>query len=551
VIKANAAAYLQHLCYMDDPVKAKTRQLGGIPPLVALLANDIPEIHRNACGALRNLSYGRQNDENKRAIKNAGGVSALVMLLRKTMDNEVKELVTGVLWNLSSCDDLKRPIVDEALMVLVSSVIIPHSGWDPTGGGAGADTVWSTVFRNASGILRNVSSAGDYGRKKLRECDGIVDSLIYLVRKAIEKANIDNKSVENCVCVLRNLSYRAQEVEDPHYDKRHLPAGESRAGAKPTSDNLGCFGAGKAKKKDGGAASGPVQPPTYSTATSSRGPRTGPVKGMELLWQPEVVLPYLNLLSNCSNPETLEAAAGAIQNLSACYWQPSIDVRAAVRKEKGLPILVELLRMEVDRVVCAVATALRNLAIDQRNKELIGKYAMRDLVQKLPSGNPQHDHGTSDDTIAAVLATLNEVIKKHPEFSRSLLEAGGVERLMTITRQRQRFTSRVVKFASQVLYSMWVHQELREVYRKAGWKEQDFVTKTIAARNARPNSPTNMNSTLNRPMASQGGTRYEDRTMRREHHGGGGGHYSGGNSVPAQQAGYRVRTSTSELHAHD
>ena len=100
-----------------------------------------------------------------------------------------------------------------------------------------------------------------------------------------------------------------------------------------------------------------------------------------LMWQPlgpflylQVVQPYLNLLSNCSNPETLEAAAGAIQNLSACYWQPSIDIRAAVRKEKGLPILVELLRMEVDKVVCAVATALRNLAIDQRNKELIGKY---------------------------------------------------------------------------------------------------------------------------------------------------------------------------------
>ena len=82
---------------------------------------------------------------------------------------------------------------------------------------------------------------------------------------------------------------------------------------------------------------------------------------------------YLALLSNCSNPETLEAAAGAIQNLAACYWQPSIEIRAAVRKEKGLPVLVELLRMEVDRVVCAVATALRNLALDQRNKELIGK----------------------------------------------------------------------------------------------------------------------------------------------------------------------------------
>ncbi len=62
---------------------------------------------------------------------------------------------------------------------------------------------------------------------------------------------------------------------------------------------------------------------------------------------------------------------------------------------------------------------------------------------------------------------------------------------------------------------MWQHQELREVYRKAGWNQSDFVTKTIAARNARPNSPTNLNSTLNRPMASQSGTRYEDRTIQR------------------------------------
>ncbi len=194
--------------------------------------------------------------------------------------------------------DLKRSIVDEALMYLVNIVIIPHSGWDPNGG-PGGDIVWSTVFRNASGIMRNVSSAGDYGRKRLRECEGLVDALVFLVRRAIEKGNIDNKSVENCVCVLRNLSYRAQEVEDPNYDKRQPGAagagpggGETRAGAKPTSDNLGCFGAGKGKKKDG-APGGPAS--TYSShsgasSASSRGPRTGPVKGMDILWQPEVRL---------------------------------------------------------------------------------------------------------------------------------------------------------------------------------------------------------------------------------------------------------------------
>lgn len=46
-----------------------------------------------------------------------------------------------------------------------------------------------------------------------------------------------------------------------------------------------------------------------------------------------------------------------------------------MRKEKGLPILVELLRIDNDRVVCAVATALRNMALDIRNKELIGELA--------------------------------------------------------------------------------------------------------------------------------------------------------------------------------
>ncbi|CAL8134880.1 unnamed protein product [Orchesella dallaii] len=542
VVKANAAAYLQHLCYMDDPVKAKTRALGGIPPLVALLNNDQPEVHRNSCGALRNLSYGRQNDENKKAIKSAGGIPALVRLLKRTADNEVKELVTGVLWNLSSCEELKKAIIDDAMVALVNIVIIPHSGWDrslATGSSVNnpshiPDACWSTVFKNASGVLRNVSSAGEYARKKLRECEGLVEALLHVVRCALSRADIDDKSVENCVCILRNLSYRCQEVEDPNYDK-HPPPAQSRASApQAKGENSGCFGANKKKKDNAMATASPKESNNVvnSTGPSSRGGqgqggKSEPVRGMELLWQPEVVQAYLALLSNCSNPETLEAAAGAIQNLAACYWQPSIEIRAAVRKEKGLPVLVELLRMEVDRVVCAVATALRNLALDQRNKELIGKYAMRDLVQKLPSGRP-HDQGTSDDTIAAVLATLNEVIKKNAEFSRSLMEAEGVERLVQLSQQKRRYSSRVVKFASQVLYSMWQHQELREVYKKAGWSETDFVSKGMTGRSGSPSgpggsgneassagSPVNANSTLNRPMASQSGTRYEDKTMQR------------------------------------
>lgn len=93
-VKSNAAAYLQHLCYENDKIKKDVRQLKGIPVLVGLLDHPKSEVHRKACGALRNLSYGK-DIENKVAIKNCDGIPALVRLLRRTSDMEVRELITG------------------------------------------------------------------------------------------------------------------------------------------------------------------------------------------------------------------------------------------------------------------------------------------------------------------------------------------------------------------------------------------------------------------------------------------------------------------------
>lgn len=99
-VKANAAAYLQHLCFENEGIKRRVRQLRGLPLLVALLDHPRAEVRRRACGALRNLSYGRDTD-NKAAIRDCGGVPALVRLLRAARDNEVRELVTGE-WYLAS-----------------------------------------------------------------------------------------------------------------------------------------------------------------------------------------------------------------------------------------------------------------------------------------------------------------------------------------------------------------------------------------------------------------------------------------------------------------
>lgn len=84
-------------------------------------------------------------------------------------------------------------------------------------------------------------------------------------------------------------------------------------------ENLGCFGS-KQKKKEA-AQTGDKQRREGVPLTKNPISQSDPVGGMALLWQTEVVQCYLALLSGCSNPETLEAAAGAIQNLAACYWQ--------------------------------------------------------------------------------------------------------------------------------------------------------------------------------------------------------------------------------------
>lgn len=48
-----------------------------------------------------------------------------------------------------------------------------------------------------------------------------------------------------------------------------------------------------------------------------------------MLWHPSIVKPYLTLLSECSNPDTLEGAAGALQNLAAGSWKVGPTVSPA------------------------------------------------------------------------------------------------------------------------------------------------------------------------------------------------------------------------------
>ncbi|XP_031969997.1 plakophilin-4 isoform X5 [Corvus moneduloides] len=494
-VQANAAAYLQHLCFGDNKVKTEVCRLGGIKHLVDLLDHRVLEVQKNACGALRNLVYGKSTDENKIAMKNVGGIPALLRLLRKSVDAEVKELVTGVLWNLSSCDAVKMTIIRDALSTLTNTVIVPHSGWNSSSFDDDHKMKFQTslVLRNTTGCLRNLSSAGEEARKQMRSCEGLVDSLLYVIHTCVNTSDYDSKTVENCVCTLRNLSYRL-ELEVPQARLLGINELDDLLGKEsPSKDSEpSCWGKKKKKKKktsqeDQWDGVGPI--PGFSKSP----------KGVEMLWHPSVVKPYLTLLAESSNPATLEGSAGSLQNLSAGNWKFAAYIRAAVRKEKGLPILVELLRMDNDRVVSSVATALRNMALDVRNKELIGKYAMRDLVNRLPGGNGPSI--LSDETVAAICCALHEVTSKNMENAKALADTGGIEKLVNITKGRgDRSSLKVVKAAAQVLNTLWQYRDLRSIYKKDGWNQSHFITPVSTLERERFKSHPSL-STANQQMS--------------------------------------------------
>uniref|UniRef100_A0A671PG38 Armadillo repeat protein deleted in velo-cardio-facial syndrome homolog n=1 Tax=Sinocyclocheilus anshuiensis TaxID=1608454 RepID=A0A671PG38_9TELE len=481
-VKSNAAAYLQHLCYENDKIKKDVRQLKGIPVLVGLLDHPKAEVHRKACGALRNISYGKDHD-NKVAIKSCDGIPALIRLLRKTNDMEVRELITGTLWNLSSYEPLKMVIINHGLQTMTNEVIIPHSGWElePNEDSKPRDAEWTTVFKNTSGCLRNVSSDGAEARRRLRECGGLVDALLHALQSAVGKKDMDNKSVENCVCIMRNLSYHVHK-EVPGAEKFQDPSALQGPGSAGTQrkkkDDAGCFGGKKAKEEwfNQGRKNG-EHDKNYDTLDLPK--RTEPTKGFELLYQPEVVRLYLSLLTESQNYNTLEAAAGALQNLSAGQWTWSNYIRATVRKEKGLPILVELLRSDSDKVVRAVAIALRNLSIDHRNKDLIGSYAMRDLVSNLPSGQQRPAKNLDEDTVVAILNTIHEIITDSSENARSLITAQAIDKLVAINKTSQ--SARETKAAFHVLQTVWSYKELRNTLTKDGWNKTHFQVERTAS----------------------------------------------------------------------
>ena len=182
-----------------------------------------------------------------------------------------------------------------------------------------------------------------------------------------------------------------------------------------------------------------------------------------------------------------------------------MDLRAEVREARGLWELVELLRVEeCDALVNTSAIALRNLAIDPKNREVLGSWSIRELVAILPDTSEQ---GTSrrrhsDVTISSVLAALNEIIRTNDTNAKILFEEGGVTKMIGIMNAKEHvYNAKVIRYTAHVLNTMYKHRSLHELYKQDGRKESDFIHHKLLNLKPLTSSPQ---STLDRPRGDMG-----------------------------------------------
>ncbi|KAB0386422.1 hypothetical protein FD755_001378 [Muntiacus reevesi] len=423
-------------------------QLRGIPKLLQLLKVQNEDIQRAVCGALRNLVF--EDNDNKLEVAELSGVPRLLQVLKHTRDLETKKQITGLLWNLSSNDKLKNLMITEALLILTENIIIPFSGW-PEGDYPKANGLLDfDIFYNVTGCLRNMSSAGPEGRKVMRRCDGLIDSLVHYVRGTIADYQPDDKATENCVCILHNLSYQLEaELPEKYSQSIYI---QNRNIQADNNKSIGCFGSRSRKVKE-----------QYQDMPMPE-EKSNP-KGVEWLWHSIVIRMYLSLIAKSVRNYTQEASLGALQNLTAGSGpMPTSVAQTVVQKENGLQHTRKMLHIGDPSVKKTAVSLLRNLSRNLSLQNEIAKETLPDLVSIIPDTVPSTD--LLIETTASACYTLNNIIQNSYQNARDLLNTGGLQKIMTISAGD---TENLNPLSQIVVHSLLKYPEI------AQFKKTDFV----------------------------------------------------------------------------
>uniref|UniRef100_A0A673Z4F0 Plakophilin 3a n=1 Tax=Salmo trutta TaxID=8032 RepID=A0A673Z4F0_SALTR len=445
------AAFIQHECYNDTEAKKEVHRCNGIPELVRLFNSENQEVARYATGATRNLIY--ENMDNKVALIEGGGIPQLIEAL-KVNDDELRKNITGILWNLSSKDNLKEKLAKETLGELTERILIPLSG------SGDYEVIQQSpsevdIFYNTTGCLRNLSSVNEKTRRQMRETNGLVDALVGYIQASLQDGKVEEKGVENAVCVMRNLSYQLYSEIPPSAMLRL--EGPTRGQDTSRSEAIGCFTPQSKKVKN------KMNQDLVTFTEVARVP-----KGLEWLWHPQVVGLYNRVLQGCEfNFTTREAAAGALQNITAGdkRWAGVLS-RVALEQERMLPVMLDKLRTNNDLELRSLTGFLRNLSRHAKDKNAMATKTVNNLVDKLPVDGQQKE--PSSDVVVNICGALNNMVTCSAVAARDITFFDGLQKLVAIKNSNDSSPGKLkaAKAAATVLCNMFQYKKLHKDYKQ-------------------------------------------------------------------------------------
>ncbi|XP_019746449.1 plakophilin-1 [Hippocampus comes] len=453
------ATIIQQTTFKDDRAKQEVLQLGGIPTLVTLLRSPSPAVSQAAAGALRNLVF--KNHKNKLQVQHCGGIAKALQLLKETDCSETQKQITGLLWNLSSADELKGELIATALPALTENVVVPFTRWSDD---SVTNNIHPEVFYNTTGCLRNLSCAQVRERTAMRDCRGLIDSLMCYLQSCVADNNPDDKSVENCACILHNLTYQL-ESESPKCFADFIPTTESQSGRR--SPTVGCFSpkSGKVQKQ-------------FSFDNVRGMLNEGDPTGAKWLCHPKAMQTYLSLLSSSQKDATLEACCGALQNLTASKDLGSSAMsQILVQKLGALMHIAPLLRSPKSSLQKAAVSLLGNIGRTSGLQATMAKQVLPELTSLLAAGPRELGH--SDENIATACNTVRNLMMADTEVNKKFIDADLVSSLADLSGNGS--FPKASKAASVLLYHLWNDKNLQSILKKIGMSKSLFVNDSTTA----------------------------------------------------------------------
>uniref|UniRef100_A0A8C4QWA8 Uncharacterized protein n=2 Tax=Eptatretus burgeri TaxID=7764 RepID=A0A8C4QWA8_EPTBU len=436
-----AALYIQQACFKNQANKYELRTLNGIAKLVeALGLYKQPKIRRAVGGALRNAVF--EDDDNKMEVKAVGGLEALSEVLTNSDDTETLRQVTGTLWNLSSLEELKPPLLDLVLQPLSSRVITPHM----------KNNKDMELLHNSTGCLRNLSSALPLSKRLILEDEDLVNSLVSWSQRNWnhddhQDPDYSLNTLEHSICTLRNISYESEmsAVYVPEQPRR----------------SPSFFGSTSPKTK-------------FMFDTQP--------KGAAQLYHPQMLQTYTRILHHSKNPVLREAAAGGLHNITSRSSEASKSLgKMFLRKDEvdGVGILKNLLQGQDPTTTISAVHIIRNLSRCPENHNIISEHFLPSLLSLLSTRRVPGTPDRADVLLTSTCSSISSLIGNNPVAARRLVDLSGIQSLHALASQNSSSLKKSGMAAGMVLQQLWDIKGMRQLLKKRGWSREHFVAPVL------------------------------------------------------------------------